>query len=189
MLEMLTSFSQLLNMKSKGPNQHLIRAAKTCTILPGDSVSFIAPPDIDPEEFVMVEPNTCQTEPFFEPRITQLTNSTFEVENDSGKAITLKKNCQAVRIYRTVSPSTKIQKFPMSPDIAPNILNIDISPATLPEVKTKLIQIAKDHRAVFDGTLPGYNGAFGTVFADFNFASKARPPAEVTGSPHRSSRP
>ena len=79
----------LLNMKHKTPNQRLIRAAKTCTILPGDSISFVAPPDIDPEEFVMVEPNTCQTAPFFESHVTQLSNSKFEVENSSNKAVIL----------------------------------------------------------------------------------------------------
>ena len=76
-------------MKHKTPNQRLIRAAKTCTILPGDSILFVAPPDIEPDEFVMVEPNICQTDPFFESRIAQLSDSKFEVENSSNKIVKL----------------------------------------------------------------------------------------------------
>ena len=64
-----------------------------------------------------------------------------------------------------------------------DLKDIDISKETPREIKNKLINIAKSHKEVFDGKLPGYNGSFGPLFADFNFASRARPSAQKLRSP------
>ena len=48
----------LLSMSTTvGPSQCLVKVSKTLTLLPGDSTTFSAPPNMDPESHVMVEPN------------------------------------------------------------------------------------------------------------------------------------
>ena len=174
----------LLSMNTTvGPSQCLVKVSKTLTLLPGDSTTFSAPPHMDPEYHVMVELNLDQTTPFFNSQIIQLTNSKFEIENSSNMAVTLKKNCQAIRLYRTISPQSDVKYLPKPPPITPNIRDIDISVETPSSTKSELLKVAADFCEVFDGTLPGYNGAFGPVFADFNFASRARPSAQKLQSP------
>ena len=175
--------AMLKMVPSNEPNQYLIRATITSTVLPGDSVSFRAPPNIEPDAFVMIEPNLDQTPPFFKSCITKLSNSEFEVENSLDKAVTVKKNCQAIRMYKTIPPVTKIKSLPTSPPKTSSVLEIFISPEASEDTKSKLINIASNYQTVFDGTLPGYNGAFGTMYADFNFASRARPSAQKLRSP------
>ena len=174
----------LLSMSAvASPTQCLIKIAKTLTLLPGDSTTFLSPTHVDPESHVMIEPNLEQTTPFFNPCIKQLSNSQFEIENQSDSAITLKKNCQAIRLYKTISHQSSIRYLPEPIPIRPRVEDINISVGTPNATKSHLLAVAKEFPEVFDGTLPGYNGAFGPVFADFNFASRARPSAQKLRSP------
>ena len=50
--------------------------------------------------------------------------------------------------------------------------------------KRDLENIIIKHRTIFDPTLPGYNHAFGPVYASFSFASKARPVAAKIRTPN-----
>ena len=61
------------------------------TILPGDTLSFKAPQEMHPNEFVVTEPNTRQCKPFFKQSIIQLQDGRFEVQNEIKDPILLKK--------------------------------------------------------------------------------------------------
>ena len=49
--------------------------------------------------------------------------------------------------------------------------------------KEPFVETVKKYSQAFQSDLPGYNGAFGPVFANFQFASTARPPSQKVYSP------
>ena len=88
----------------------LVQVKKTITILPGDVVSLPAPKELEPNDFVMIEPNVRQCKPFFEPSIIQLEKGQFEVKNELSDPITIKKNNQAIVMYTTKEVTSKPNK-------------------------------------------------------------------------------
>ena len=50
--------------------------------------------------------------------------------------------------------------------------------------KQPFLQSLRDNLDVFQGSLPGYNHTFGPLYADFKFASKARPKALKLRNPN-----
>ena len=59
---------------------------------------------MDPDSFVMVEPNLNQTKPFFQPKIVQLSEGKFSISNVAQDPITLSRNCQVVCMHTTSPP-------------------------------------------------------------------------------------
>ena len=84
----------LLTLHSPQPvSKHsLVQVKKTITILPGDAAVFKAPTNLDPDGYVMIEPNTRQCKPFFDSEIIKLEKGQFEVVNELKNPITLSKN-------------------------------------------------------------------------------------------------
>ena len=161
----------------------LVQVMKTITILPGDVKSFSAPTEIRPNEVVMIEPNINQCEAFFEPSIVQLDHGRFQVTNTLQNPVTIKKHNAAIVMYTTKEvPNTpevlKPDKKPISP--APKTLK-DIMKevkidGNLPSTEKDIFKnTISQNLEVFQPNLPGYNGAYGQVFASFEFASKTRP--------------
>ena len=184
---------QLDNMStSKLSKQRLVQVPITTTILPGDSCKFNAPPDIKPDDYVMIEPNLQQTTSFFSPTITQLQTGSFSVCNESDDPVVLKKNCQAFSLYTTSDSQTSITNPLEIPPIQ-KLSNQDIQKdikidGNLTHSESKSIKdVVAQHNAVFQPTLPGYNNAFGPVFASFTFASNHRPKSQKLRSPNYSS--
>ena len=56
-----------------------------------------------------------------------------------------------------------------------NDIQIDCSNTLTPEMKELFKDTIRENVEIFQPDLPGYNGAFGPVHADFQFTSKARP--------------
>ena len=161
----------------------LVQVMKTITILPGDVTTFSAPAGFKPDEIVMIEPNIKQCEAFFEPSILQLNQGRFEVQNKLENPVTIKKNNAAVVMYTTkeVLPEKEIKKSETRPSPATfkpldDILGEIRFDGNLPSCDKNVFKEAISHHLeVFQPDLPGYNGAYGPVFASFEFASKTRP--------------
>ena len=160
----------------------MVQIKKAVTVLPGDTLSFEAPQEMRPDEFVMIEPNTRQCKPFFKPSIIQLQDGHFEVQNELEDPILLKKNNQAVIMHSTKEVPKKVSHVPSPVN---NICTEKTLQEVLKEVnidgnlpkreKEKFNASISQNLPVFQQNLPGYNGAYGPVFASFRFASKARP--------------
>ena len=174
----------VLKMDQMDTRRRLVATTKRVTIAPGDYMEFEAPPDIPPTEFVQIEPNLQQTTAFFRPRIVELHNGSFKIENETDEAISLKKNCQAVNLRRVydgpISPesTTKFPSLSAKCDSQSDILKKiefdnakNLSPCQLNNLKKIAIQNIK----VFCSDLPGYNNAFGTLYANIEFATRTRP--------------
>ena len=184
------SMLTLDSMESKA-KQRLVKIPSSTTLLPGDNLSLKAPRDLSPNSFVMVEPNLQQTPPFFSSSIIRLVGGEISVKNESKDPIILKKNCQALSVY----PTKVIQKpdplkqyvlnVPPPRPLSPNdiLKEVSICGNLAKSEKQQLIDVITKHTAVFQPSLPGYNHAFGPVYASFKFASKARPLPSKIRSP------
>ena len=177
-----------LDTMDTNSTQRLFKIPSNTILLPGDDFTFSAPPDIPPDSFVMVEPNLRQTKPFFTPVISQLEGSCITVQNQSPDPILLKKNCQAFSLYTTTpNPSFPINNPLDIPPLVDRPLKDIIKDVTfdgnLPrQDKQPLLDIISSHSPIFQPSLPGYNHSFGPVYANYNFASKARPIPQKLGS-------
>ena len=175
------------------PNKSFHRFVKVpaaTTILPGEEITLTAPPDIPHDSYVMVEPNLGQAKPFFKPKIVQLNNSSFSVSSNVREPVQLKKNCQALCMYTTCSdvPDTKplhLDPEPIALKSTAEILrDINIDGNLSQKEKGPLLKAVSENSEVFQASLPGYNHAFGQVYASFKFASKSRPSAQKLRSPN-----
>ena len=162
-------------------NHRLVKVPNHTVLLPGDTLTLAAPPDIPPNAYVELEPNLQQAPPFFHPTISQLENGTATIQNVLSDPIKLKKNCQAVSLHTTSeSPSFPNRHLLNIQDITQFSVKDILTEVTFDgnlstQVKQQLKNVISKHSAVFQPDLPGYNHSFGPVYADFNFASKARP--------------
>ena len=172
--------------------QRLVKMTSETTLLPGDSCTMRAPPDLPPDSFVMLEPNLQQTQPFFSPTITQLEEGSFTVQNQSSDPIHLKKNCQAFSLY-TTSPSSPFSSTNPHPLEIPPLVekstkeiikDITFDGNLSNQDKQPFLDSISKHSPVFQPSLPGYNHSFGPVYASFKFASKARPVPDKLRSPN-----
>ena len=122
----------------------------------------------------MVEPNLGQAKPFFKPKIVQLNNSSFSVSSNVREPVQLKKNCQALCMYTTCSdvPDTKplhLDPEPIALKSTAEILrDINIDGNLSQKEKGPLLKAVSENSEVFQASLPGYNHAFGQVYASFN---------------------
>ena len=178
-----------LDTRSK---QRLVKIPASTTLLPGDSYTIRAPQDLPPDSFVLLEPNLQQTSPFFPSSITQLHDGSFTVKNQSPNPVHLKKNCQAFSIYTTSSSNLFSPSSPHPLDIPPMvekhpediIRELTFDGSLSKQDKAPFLNSITKHTAVFQPSLPGYNHAFGPVYASFKFASKARPVPDKLRSPN-----
>ena len=139
-----------------------------------------------------MEKNLQQIKPFFTPSIVKVQDGKVTVKNESKDPIKIKKNCQALSIYSTKVVPDSEPSFPngiLAPQeqilsdnnlIKEIVIDGNLSKAS----KQPFIETILQHRRVFDLSLPGYNHAFGTVYASFKFASKARPVPTKIRSPN-----
>ena len=129
--------------------------------------------------FIMLEPNLKQTSQFFSSAIMQLQEGSFTVKNQSNDPVHLKKNCQAFSIYTTSTANLFSPSNPHPPDIPPLVDvpikdivdNITFDGNLSKQDKTPFLTSISKHSAVFQPSLPGYNHAFGPVYADSLMAS------------------
>ena len=171
--------------------QRLVKVPQKTTLLPGDSLSVSAPPDIPPDSFIMIEPNLTQAPPFFSSNIMRIDNGIITVENESKNPVLLKKNCQAFSVYTTKAPpKPKLNPNPII-DVKMNSLSKDevlkgvLIDGNLPAADKQALQTTiSQHLKIFQPDLPGYNHAFGPVYASMKFASKNRPVPQKLRSPH-----
>ena len=160
--------------------------------MPGESYAIPAPHDLSPDSFIMLEPNLQQTSPFFSSAIMQLQEGSFTVQNQSSDPVHLKKNCQAFSIYTTSTANLFSPTNPHPLDIPPltdvpikDIIDeVTFDGSLSKQDKTLFLKSLTKHAAVFQPTLPGYNHAFGPVYASFKFASKARPVPDKLRTPN-----
>ena len=131
-----------------------------------------------------METNLAQTREFFTSHIAQVHNSLFSIENKSENMIQLKKNCQAVTIMMTTGDKqthqihTYLTLVPLERMTAQQVIN-DIDLFTLTKHDRKpFTDIIKAHLDIFQPDLPSYNNADGTVYANFEWARKAKPPQQ-----------
>ena len=95
--------------------------------------------------------------------------------------VKLKKNCQAFSLHTTSTNPTFPSRHPLDiqnpiPLSIEDILkDVTFDGNLSTSVRKQLTNILSSHSAIFQPDLPGYNHSFGPVYADFNFASKARP--------------
>ena len=172
--------------------QRLNKIPTSTTLLPGDSCTVHAPDDLAPDSFILLEPNLQQTPPFFSSTITQLQDGSFTVKNQSPDPVHLKKNCQAFSIYTTATSNLFSPSNPHPLDIPPLVavpLKDIVDKVTFDgnlskQDKAPFLTSISKHSAVFQPSLPGYNHAFGPVYASFKFASKARPVPDKIRSPN-----
>ena len=179
---------------SNTSTHRLVRVPYAITVLPGDLCTFQAPTDIPPDCVVMIEPNVRQSPPFFTPAMTKLDQGRFSVENTSPDPVVIKKNSQAVILY-TTSDFNKTSPPPLQPTPVPPTPPVELKVDQIiksvhfdgnlsKNEKEDFFKIISQHSSVFQQDLPGYNNAFGTVNATFDFASKARPVAQKLRSPN-----
>ena len=163
--------------------QRLVKIPSSTTLMPGDNYTVPGPQDLPQDSFIMLEPNLQQSKPFFLSKITQLQDGAFTVQNQSPDPVHLKKNCQAFSIYTTSTANLFSPSNPHPLDIPPlkDISLKDITSKIIidgslsKQEKVPFLNSISKHSQVFQPTLPGYNHAFGPVYASFKFASKARP--------------
>ena len=181
-----------LDKLDNSAKQRLVKVPNSTTVFPGEDLSLHVPKDLCVDSFIMVEPNLQQVKPFFTPNIVQVHDGVVTVKNESNEPVKIKKNCQALSIYSTKVVSENSSFLPI--DMKPlkdqtlsdkQLLNEVIIDGNLSKVQKKPFQeTILQHRAVFDPSLPGYNHAFGPVYATFKFASKARPVPSKIRSPN-----
>ena len=115
------------------------------------------------------------------------------VRNESRDPIKIKKTCQALSIYSTKVVSNNTDPsfpngmlLPQEQTLSDSdlIKEIVIDGNLSKSQKQPFVQTILQHRGVFDPSLPGYNHTFGTVYASFKFASKARPIPTKIRSPN-----
>ena len=122
----------------------------------------------------------------------QLQEGSFTVKNQSNDPVHLKKNCQAFSIYTTSTANLFSPSNPHPLDIPPLVDvpikdivdNITFDGNLSKQDKTPFLTSISKHSAVFQPSLPGYNHAFGPVYASFKFASKARPVPDKLRTPN-----
>ena len=139
----------------------------------------------------MIEPNLTQAPPFFSSNIMRIDNGIITVENESKNPVLLKKNCQAFSVYTTKAPpKPKLNPNPII-DVKMNSLSKDevlkgvLIDGNLPAADKQALQTTiSQHLKIFQPDLPGYNHAFGPVYASMKFASKNRPVPQKLRSPH-----
>ena len=94
-------------------NHRLVKVPNQTVLLPGDTLTLQAPPDIPSDAYVELEPNLQQAPPFFHPVISKLENGTATVLNVLSEPIKLKKNCQAVSLHTTSTNPSFPNRHPL----------------------------------------------------------------------------
>ena len=105
--------------------------------------------------------------------------------------VSLKKNSQPVLVRITTnSAPTRINHLNTAPVIQPfsvtQILNdvcLDASNTLTKQQKAPFVATIAKYSQAFQPDLPGYNNSFGPVYANFQFASSARPPSQKVFTP------
>ena len=164
---------------------NLVSVTRRIEVHPGDSLTLPLPFNMAGADEILVEPNLRQSKPFFPPTITKVEDNEIKITNTSGRIVNLKKNTQVAVFTTTVKGSHK-SSSPITNIISPqpalkpltDILQemvIDGSHKLSKQQKQPFIDSISRHVAVFGNDLPGYNHHFGTVFANFEFATKTKP--------------
>ena len=173
----------------------LVRCQQSVTLVPGDYVSLPVPADFPSVGFAAVEPNTTQTTDFFSPAIVPIESGHVVIKNESSNVVKLPKNCQPLHIRRVTDRKTPTIKIPSPDDLAhlsttprsaTDILkdiSIDDSNTLAREQRKPFISSITKYLTVFQPDLPGYNGVYGQVQANFEFASSARPASQKLHTP------
>ena len=184
----------LLSLDKLDCKERLVSTQAKVNILPGEEITFKVPNDIIDHTEFSVEPNLSQSKAFFEPCLVSSNNGLFKITNQSSEVLTLKKNCQAIKIRKMIV-DPEIEPLPMpklsSPIKTEYSLQEILKSVTLDnsgKLSKAEIQPCEDviklYQDVFQPTLPGYNNKFGTVHANIEFNSTARPPPIKTRSPN-----
>ena len=170
--------------------QRLVKVPANTILLPGDDILVTAPPDFPPDSYVMIEPNLKQTQPFFTPTISQLNGGCLTVQNQTSDPVRLKKNCQAFSLHTTspTIPSTSTNPLDLPPignkPVGEIVKEVKLDGHLSSHDKKPFLDIISSHPKIFQQDLPGYNHSFGPVYANYTFASKARPIPQKLRSPN-----
>jgi hypothetical protein len=176
-----STYPAILSMDKLDTRQRLVKVNSKVNIVPGEMITFTVPPGFPPDCEVAVEPNLMQAPFFFTPHITHVQDSKFSVEYEGSEVLHLEKNCQAVFIRKTTEVK-QVHNF------CPNLLSAPLKLKSTEQIIDKInmtnmsaserkpfADTIAAHSNVFQPDLLGYNNAYGTVFAHFEWASKARP--------------
>ena len=191
-ITVMSTPATILEMDRMDTRARLVANLKKVTVSPGETISLPVPEDIPLNCEVHVEPNLQQVGPFFESKILQVKDGHIEIENESMEYLNLKKNCKPVTLRKVVQGPVAPQKYSPPPPKLPDPLPFEKveEKMKINENKTmgadqvkKIDSLIKDNLAVFQDDLPGYNGFYGKLNAEINFASKARPVPQRIRSP------
>ena len=169
----------------------LIKVTKHVELVPGEYATLALPQDLPRDAHLVVEPNCSQTAPFFPSNILQAEDGTIAIQNQSMGVVSLKKNSQPVLVRVATSSSPTKVKYPNpAPELRPRSVTqildqacLDVSKTLSKQQKALFVATITKYSQVFQPDLPGYNNSFGRVFADFQFASSARPPSQKVFTP------
>ena len=165
--------------------QRLVKVPVNTILLPGDEFTVNAPPDFPPDSFVMIEPNLKQTQPFFTPTISKLDGGCLTIQNQSPDPIR-----QAFSLHTTsptplISSSSPLETPPIITRSVKEIIKEVKFDGQIPQQnKQALIDVISSNSQIFQPDLPGYNHSFGPVYANYTFASKAKPVPQKLRSPN-----
>ena len=179
----------ILNMDQFDTRQRLVHVPNKIDIVPGEMITFSVPSGFPSECEVAVEPNLAQVRAFFTPKIVQVRDSKFTIENEGPEVLQVKKNCQAVTIRMTGDAKQvhhlgkDLLPTPIIPKTTKQMLDeFDVS--NIPASRRKsVLDVVEKYSEVFQNDLPGYNNSFGIVYANFEWASKARPTPQKLRAP------
>ena len=165
----------------------LIKATKSATFLPGEGFSVPIRIKLGGNQLVSVEPRKEAPVGFVSDHLQEVENGTIFIRNMSAEPIKVKKNTPLCQIRETREVKTFTKNVPpaakLEPSVDLEVIKLDPSNQFTPEEQHHLKQLLESHKEIFRSDLPGYNHHYGRVEATFQWASKARPPANRARMP------
>ena len=165
----------------------LVKVEQNKCVISGDSVQFKLPPECPSNGVFLIEPKHDQGKMCCESQIAEANNSIIEVEIKNqydGSPVKMKKNSAPFQV-REMHESTENEQLVTKKEqlhgnrypVKDKIKNIEVDQAgTMTNAEKEMfVNTLKANYTLFDDSLPGYNGYYGTVKASIQFASRARP--------------
>ena len=171
--------------------QRLLKTSSALSLTPGDYTSLPLPNNFPPQCLVLIQPNLQQAPPFFKSNIVQAENGQVTVQNESKDVVTFRKNSQPITVQRVSesplpslpAPTEEPKVTFLTPQDILTKVSFDTANNLTRSQKVPFIETVKKYVKIFQPDLPGYNGSYGPVFADFTFASSARPGSHKIHTP------
>ena len=174
-------------MDLQDTRQRLVSTNSRVKALPGESIDFTVPSDFPKDCEVLAEANLQQTQPFFQPRLVKVKEGKFSIEHKKGSILELKKGTQEVKIRLTMDAKKVheeahmvVQSPPRDQQLTADQVMHEVASNVSTSLTTKdwlpFQTSIKQYLDVFQSDLLGYNQAFGTIYANFEFATKTKPP-------------